>query len=495
MPGQIKYSITTDTLKLTEKDALSFFDVSKDDATTNLFMYQPKHNEIAVVNLSEKKETARIKLNWPKKDSVQTGTLKSFFFHNKDSVFLLYEYRICIIDTSSNIKFEKIINNPESDEWPPVIYTNLRQVFPIYFDSKNKELLVRQNCGDCDVRDSNYYKESVAAFFDFNSGAFNAISISFPDSYKTYFYGDADLPFREVKNDSLIISFSTDPYILILNRSTNQISRIVSKSSFQKSGMEPLDKKYIQDINKRVEHLAVSPLYMKMIYDKYRNVYYRFFLREQKLKNNDGTYNQFGDKELVIMVLDNRFNLMTEINLGKGYLWHYSFVGKDGLYILKDKRVGTTNISDYDMQKFNLILSALLTTNLILLFLSCREENEYDSRVKNILKFLKEDKAINVDSCRSIYLLQANKCNSCNEENINVIFKEVQEKNIKENIIFVLNGFNESVMNTLLEKQMVFKFKIIVDQEGSLDKLGLSFMKNLFISICNRKVIQWKFYG
>lgn len=146
-------------------------------------------------------------------------------------------------------------------------------------------------------------------------------------------------------------------------------------------------------------------------------------------------------------------------------------------------------------KKFNLILSALLTTNLILLFLSCREENEYDSRVKNILKFLKEDKAINVDSCRSIYLLQANKCNSCNEENINVIFKEVQEKNIKENIIFVLNGFNESVMNTLLEKQMVFKFKIIVDQEGSLDKLGLSFMKNLFISICNRKVIQWKFYG
>ena len=347
---KIKYSVTTDTLKLNKKDVLSFFDVSKDDATTNLFIYQPKHNEIVIIDLSGKIEVGRIKINWIKKDSIQTGTFGGFYFYNKDSIFLLYEYRICIMDTSSNIYFEQIINEPESEEWPSIIYSNLRQVFPIYFDSKRKDLLIRQHCGNCEVRNSNYYNQNIAAFFDFNSRTFRSINLTFPDDYKKNYYGDADLPFRETKNDSLILSFSTDPYIIILDRSTNKISKVLSRSISQKMEVRPLDKKYMQDINKRVEHLAVSPLYMKIIYDKYKDVYYRFFLKEQKLKNSDGTYNKFGDKELVIMVLDNKFGLVSEINLGKGYLWHYSFVGKEGLYILKDRRVGTTNISDYDAQ-------------------------------------------------------------------------------------------------------------------------------------------------
>jgi len=143
---------------------------------------------------------------------------------------------------------------------------------------------------------------------------------------------------------------------------------------------------------------------------------------------------------------------------------------------------------------FSLILSILLISNSVFFFCGCKEENEYDSRVKNIVKYLKETRNVNVDSCKKVYLLQANKCNACNEENINVIFKEFPAGTNNENIIFVLNGFNDSLINVLLKKQMQFNFKIIIDEDGSLDKLGLSFMKNLFIYICNQKVIQWKFY-
>jgi hypothetical protein len=145
---------------------------------------------------------------------------------------------------------------------------------------------------------------------------------------------------------------------------------------------------------------------------------------------------------------------------------------------------------------FNLTLSVLLITNTFFLFSSCKEESEYDSRVKNIVKYLNEAKNVDVDSCRKIYLLQANKCNTCNGENINVIFQELSQENESDSdsIIFILNGFNEEVLNTLLRKQFQFNFNIITDEDGYLDKLGLSFMKNLSIRTCNQKVIQWKFY-
>ena len=122
------------------------------------------------------------------------------------------------------------------------------------------------------------------------------------------------------------------------------------------------------------------------------------------------------------------------------------------------------------------------------------EENEYDNRVNNITDFLKNEKNINIDSCKQVYLLQANKCNSCNEENINYIFNEISQQKNENPKIFVLNGFNEEIVKLLLQKQGQVDFRIVIDDKGSLDKKGLSFMKNLFISICDRKVVKWKFY-
>lgn len=127
------------------------------------------------------------------------------------------------------------------------------------------------------------------------------------------------------------------------------------------------------------------------------------------------------------------------------------------------------------------------------LFSSCKEKNEYDLRVRNIIKFLKDDKRIEMDSCHVVFLLQANKCSVCTQENLEMIFKEIQKEGIT-NSLFILNGFNDSILDFLLKKNSIEHFRIIIDENNLLKKYGLSFMKNLRINTCNRKVISWKFY-
>ena len=348
----IRYEVTSDTLSLDKRDVLSLFSVwDNDSGEQNYFLlYRPKYNEISIVDLTKKFEITSFKVpKYEEPDSV-IGKLVSFYYYNRDSIFLLHEYQLSIIDTSQHIKFKKIINNPYSDDWPPIIYGNFGRVFPICFDAEKKQLLIRQHCGECG-NDTSFFRTNVAAVYDFKRDTFMDLNVPFPEKYKTNYYGDAMHVFREIKGDSLIFTFNADPYVTIFNKNNAQITKVYLKSKFQKKEIKPLDKKYMPDINKRVEHLAVSPLYMKLIYDKYKKLFYRFFLREQKLKNANDIYNTFGDKELVIMVLDSNLKLIFEFNLGKGYLWHYSFVDKNGLHVLKDKRDGTTNLSEYEKQK------------------------------------------------------------------------------------------------------------------------------------------------
>jgi hypothetical protein len=140
---------------------------------------------------------------------------------------------------------------------------------------------------------------------------------------------------------------------------------------------------------------------------------------------------------------------------------------------------------------FNLTLF-ILTINISLIDSGCAEPNEYELRVNKIVNYLKNNSDINLDSCKSIYILQANKCNTCNEEFITFIIKEISET--KSENVLVLNGFNDRIFDLLVRKQQEYKFRMVVDDNGELDRLGLSFMTNIFVSVCRNKVINWKFY-
>ena len=74
--------------------------------------------------------------------------------------------------------------------------------------------------------------------------------------------------------------------------------------------------------------------YHNLMYDKYRDVYYRFVELPYELKQNESPFDDPRGREFSIIIFDKDFNIIGETKFpGNKYLYKMSFVGRDGLYI------------------------------------------------------------------------------------------------------------------------------------------------------------------
>ena len=74
--------------------------------------------------------------------------------------------------------------------------------------------------------------------------------------------------------------------------------------------------------------------YHNLMYDKYRDVYYRFVELPYELKQNESPFDDPKGREFSIIVFDKDFNIIGETKFpGNKYFYKMSFVGRDGLYI------------------------------------------------------------------------------------------------------------------------------------------------------------------
>ena len=79
-----------------------------------------------------------------------------------------------------------------------------------------------------------------------------------------------------------------------------------------------------------------EPKYSHIMYDKYRNIYYRFVEMPCELADNETPYDESAPKarEFSVIILNDKFEIIGETKFpGNKYFYKMSFVGKDGLYI------------------------------------------------------------------------------------------------------------------------------------------------------------------
>ena len=74
--------------------------------------------------------------------------------------------------------------------------------------------------------------------------------------------------------------------------------------------------------------------YHNIMYDKYRDVYYRIAEFPYEFKANESPFDDPKGREFSVIVFDKDFNIIGETKFpGNKYLYKMSFVGRDGLYI------------------------------------------------------------------------------------------------------------------------------------------------------------------
>lgn len=74
--------------------------------------------------------------------------------------------------------------------------------------------------------------------------------------------------------------------------------------------------------------------YSHIMYDKYRDVYYRFAEMPCELGPNEYVYNDAKAREFSVIIFDKDFRIIGETKFpGNKYFYKMSFIGRDGLYI------------------------------------------------------------------------------------------------------------------------------------------------------------------
>ena len=77
-----------------------------------------------------------------------------------------------------------------------------------------------------------------------------------------------------------------------------------------------------------------GPKYHNIMYDKYRDVYYRIAEFPYEFKANESPFDDPKGREFSVIVFDKDFNIIGETKFpGNKYFYKMSFVGRDGLYI------------------------------------------------------------------------------------------------------------------------------------------------------------------
>ena len=137
---------------------------------------------------------------------------------------------------------------------------------------------------------------------------------------------------------NLVISYPVSDELYCYNSNDSLVSTISIPSGYlEKYSFPPFDVQKRGDAAYKVSYVAELGMYYNLIYDPYREVYYRVVLHPQKFRNEDRTSNNYNDRAWSIMVIDKNFHLLSENYFeARKYRFSYVIVTSKGLLISND---------------------------------------------------------------------------------------------------------------------------------------------------------------
>ena len=224
-----------------------------------------------------------------------------------------------------------------------------------YFPSfvRDSVLYVDQRVASRKKRNLDRYP--IFATLDLRTGELGFAPLDFPKTFKGDYShirsGDSFTYDYNYKENRLVCSFLESDSIMVTDDLTHT-KWYNAKSQFLDSMIPYLnDAGYdVQDIIRREQKAK----YWHIMYDKYRDVYYRFAEMPCELAKDENPYDEFAPKarEFSVIILDKDFRIIGETKFpGNKYFIRMSFVGRDGLYISEN------NLANPDFDEDKLVFT------------------------------------------------------------------------------------------------------------------------------------------
>lgn len=269
-------------------------------------------------------------------DKKKVGNLQGFSYMSKDSLWLFsYDSRsLCLFTPNDITKYhrKRLIDQDDKEIMAPYPYVSTMSPISIRQGSIWTSGLVS---GETNMETS----ENRPGIISIDMNTFKmSYYVNYPEMYQKGNWGGGltyRLPYYTMVGDSLIISFSASHELAVLNLKNGTEHSFFAGSKYSKEIVSfHSPKKRASSINKDAawKWYLNSFSYEGVLYDKYRNVYYRFV--RLPLENNcsaDG----INKKRVSVIILDSKMRYVGEslLDSRKIYIPGNSFVSISGLNI------------------------------------------------------------------------------------------------------------------------------------------------------------------
>jgi hypothetical protein len=159
--------------------------------------------------------------------------------------------------------------------------------------------------------------------------------LRYPDHYSAdnWWHVSGNGIYRTLSGEGeLVFSFAIHDSLYIYSNRGTHLRTVPAKSRYMDEFPPP---PYIDtDQRATLEYATTIPMYKAIIWDKYRNFYYRIATHAQSARNASGRINNVNDRPWSIIVLDQQFRILGEQRFPAGnYYYAAIYPVKDGLLI------------------------------------------------------------------------------------------------------------------------------------------------------------------
>ena len=303
--------------------------------TTLLTFLNKYKNSIYVYNYNTTEYITEI--NYEKEGPNGILNMAGYYIKNMDSIYIYNRSLIeLILADSAGIVRQKIPLKSDQEDWFSYYpQYDFKTVCPIY--EYNRNLLL-----------TGFYpfqlKKELITSFKFTA-CINLDNnlVEFHHLYPSEIYGDDanwdDPAYMQVypallPSGEIVHSFTGSHDLYISQWNSESVRKVYGGSNVSKTihSIDWNSNSGVTPSRLLLQHYMQQDLYAALLYDPWRNVYYRFM--------QEGTYDstikaQINNKKIRIIIFDDKFHYLGETSIGKGDKWNWnnSFVTKEGLNI------------------------------------------------------------------------------------------------------------------------------------------------------------------
>lgn len=268
------------------------------------------------------------------------GSIFDFFVQNRDSIFT-YEsdYSLDLINGEGQIIDRNLIpyvGGFSDSQGRKIGLLSHPFLFKLHYDSQLATVFFHSYSMEAIPNQSEYYTIPILTEVNLETGLAKNYPFNFTDSYRMEgeYLGEYMNPNIVIEDSLIIFSFPISPVINVFDRNSgNLVSREI-KSRFTKNTVNSLPSETYSEIHLRLNHLIENPYFYPTKFDPNRKLFYRIHRGEHPNPDlNKGNYN-FSYTKDYLTVLDDKLNLLTEIELPEHkYDATSFFVTKEGVYL------------------------------------------------------------------------------------------------------------------------------------------------------------------